>query len=94
MVRAEHVVQDRIHVDDNIVFLGGFDQFEELVLGPIFCTSEPALLFELAEVVEVVNVITDALPPNDRSDTSRTKNKNRFRGIPRHLRPLSGLWQI
>ena len=39
VVRAEHVVQDRIHVDDNIVFLGGFDQFEELVLGPILCTG-------------------------------------------------------
>jgi len=68
------VVQDRIHVDDNIMFLGGFGQFEEFVLGPILCTNL-GLLVELAEVIEVVNVITDALPPNDRSDTSRIKNR-------------------
>jgi len=89
VVRAEHVVQDRIHVNDDIVLLGGFYQFEKLVLGSVLCTNL-ALLVELAEVILVVNVITDALPPNDRSDTSRTEN--RFTGIPHHWRPLSELW--
>ena len=71
--------------------LGGFGQFEELVLGPILCTN-PVLPVELAEVIEVVNVITDALPPNNRLDTGRTKN--RFRAVPHHQPPLLELVDI
>ena len=87
-VRAEHVVQDRIHVDDDIVLLDGLSQFEEFFLGPILCTNS-GFLVEFAEVIDIVNVITDALRPNNRLDTSGTKN--RFSGAPRCQRPLSGL---
>jgi len=59
-VRAELVVQDRVHIDHNVMLLGGFGQFEELLLGSVLCTS-PTLLVELAEVINVVDIITDAL---------------------------------
>ena len=69
-IRAELVVQDSIHVDDDVVLLGSFGQFEKFFLGSILCTN-PGLLVELAEVIEVVNVIADALQPKERK-------KNRF----------------
>jgi len=85
------VVQDRIHVDDDIVLLGSFCQFKEFFLGSILCTN-PGPLVELAKVIDIVNVITDALQPNNRLDTSRTEN--RFRGAPLCQRPLSELGWI
>jgi hypothetical protein len=54
------VVQDSIHIDDNVVLPGGFAQFEEFFLGSILCT-DPGLLVKLAEVIDVVNVIADTL---------------------------------
>ena len=54
------MVQDRIHVDDDIVLFGSFGQFEELFLGSILCTN-PGFLVKLAEVIDVVNVIADTL---------------------------------
>jgi hypothetical protein len=86
-VRAELVVQDRIHVDDDIVLLGSFGQFEEFFLGSILCTN-PGLLVKLAEVIDVVNVIADTLQSNNRLVTSRTE---KFRGAPLYQRPLSAL---
>jgi len=59
-VRAELVVQDRIHIDDNVMFLGGFGKFEEFFLSSILCPN-PTLLVKLAEVVDVVDVVPDAL---------------------------------
>ena len=59
-VRAELVVQDRIHVNNDIMVLGSFGQFEEFFLGSILRTN-PTLLVKLAEVIDVVNVIADTL---------------------------------
>jgi len=59
-VRAELVVQDRIHIYDNVMFLGGFGEFEEFFLSSVLCPN-PALLVKLAEVVDVVDIVPDAL---------------------------------
>jgi len=60
-VRKELVVQDHIHVDNDVVLLDSFGQFEEFFLGSILCMN-PGLLVELAEV----RVIPDALQPKER----------------------------
>jgi len=67
-VRAELVVQDRIHIDDNIMLLGGFGQFEKFFLVSVLRTSA-TLLVKLAEVIDVVDVIADTLRSSNTLDT-------------------------
>ena len=57
------MVQDRVYVDDDVVFLGGFDKLEEFCLRPILCTNPDVFgpRLKLSEVIDVVNVVADAL---------------------------------
>lgn len=64
------------------MLLGSFGQFEEFFLGSILCANA-ALLIKLAEVIDIVNVIADALQSNARSDASGTENG--FRGASTSL---------
>lgn len=53
------MVQDRIQVDPDSVGLRRFQQIDEFLFCPPFGCSA-AFLFELAQVVEVVDIITVA----------------------------------
>ena len=58
-IRAKLMVQDRIYIDNDVMLLGGIDQFEQFFLCSILCANRP-LLVKFAEVIEVVNVVADA----------------------------------
>ena len=71
------------------MLLGGRGQFEEFFLGPVL-RANPVLLVELAEVIDVIDVVTDTLKPNIRLDTSGAES--RLGGAPpNYQRPLSVL---
>ena len=62
------MVQDCIDVDDDVMLLGGFGQFDEFLHGSIFCTSHTPVV-KLTEVPDVVNVVSDTLQSNIRLET-------------------------
>lgn len=58
-VRSEFVVQHGVDVGDNSVLLGGVDCVEKLFLRTVL-SPDAALLVELAEVVDVVDIVPNA----------------------------------
>ena len=60
MVGAEFVVQNSIHIDGNITLLGCSGHLEEFLFSSVL-GRDAAFLVELAQVVDIVNVVSDTL---------------------------------